>query len=55
MAIKRGGIEAEREQAAEVRKELLLEIERERAEAEERALRQRREIQIEAEEDPVAP
>ena len=53
VSMKRGRIEAEREQAESARKDLLLEIERERAAAEQAATRQRREIEIEAE--PAAP
>jgi hypothetical protein len=46
--IKRGRIEAEREAAARTRKELLVEIEKERRAAEQRAEEQRKELDLEA-------
>jgi hypothetical protein len=50
--LKRGRIAAEQEQAEETRKELLVEIERERAKAQERAAQQRKELDLEVEPAP---
>jgi hypothetical protein len=47
--LKRGRIAAEQERADEARKELLLEIERERSKAEARAAQQRKELELEVE------
>ncbi|HBZ71986.1 MAG TPA: hypothetical protein DEP35_20570 [Deltaproteobacteria bacterium] len=49
--LRRGRIEAERAQAEEVRKELALEIDKERAAAQERAAQQRKELKIEVDRD----
>jgi hypothetical protein len=51
--LRRGRVEAERAQAEEVRKELALQIDKERAAAQERAAQQRKELQIEI--DRAAP
>ena len=52
--LKRGRIAVEQERADTARKELLLEIEQERAKAQKRAAQQRKELdlEVEAEEDP---
>ncbi|HTF34874.1 MAG TPA: VWA domain-containing protein [Myxococcota bacterium] len=49
--LRRGRIEAERAQAEEVRKELALQIDKERAAAQERAAQQRKELKIEVDRD----
>jgi hypothetical protein len=49
--LRRGRVEAERAQAEEVRKELALEIDKERAAAQERAAQQRKELKIEVDHD----
>jgi hypothetical protein len=53
--LKRGRVEAERARAEEVRRGIELEIERERAAAEERAQEQRRDLRIEPEVDEPEP
>jgi hypothetical protein len=52
--LRRGRVEAERAQAEEVRKELALQIDKERAAAQERAAQQRKELQIEVDRDAPA-
>jgi len=52
IALKRGNLDVEREVAEKARKELLLDIERERGEAQSRAARQRKELDLEAELEP---
>jgi hypothetical protein len=47
--LKRERVAAEREQAESMRREILVEIDRERAAAKERAERQRKELELEAE------
>ncbi|HYB12598.1 MAG TPA: VWA domain-containing protein, partial [Myxococcota bacterium] len=49
--LRRGRVEAERAQAEEVRKQLALEIDKERAAAQERAAQQRKELKIEVDRD----
>jgi len=49
--LRRGRVEAERAQAEEVRKQLALQIDKERAAAQERAAQQRKELQIEIDRD----
>jgi hypothetical protein len=53
--LRRGRIAAERAKAEQARKELALEIERERAKAQERAAQQRKELDLEVEKDGASP
>ena len=55
ITLKRGTVETERKVTARTRKELLLEIEQERNRARDAASRQRKELELEAGEEPLEP